>query len=199
MITGCCGFTSRALAALALAAALLFSTPSLSQAPAGEPGKVGGIAFVGRMVADLDRSVAFYKAIGFAQDPAANPAWRKDEVVEHLYGVKDIETRMAKMFINSNASGERFVVYLRELKGIKRRNLAEHTAWEPGSSHFGLVVPDAALLWSQLKANDMLRARSWGGELIAPPGQTKGMLAYGIWEERSWRRPLGVASVDTPP
>ena len=171
-------FSSRTVAALAFAAGLLLSLPALSQAPAGDPGKVVGVAFVGRMVADLDRSVAFYKAIGFAQDLAANPAWRKDDVIEHLYDVKGIETRMAKMFINSNVSGQRFVVYLRELKGIQRKNLADHTAWEPGSSHFGLVVPDAELLWSQLKANDTLRARSWGGQLIAPPGQTKGMLAY---------------------
>ncbi len=28
------------------------------------------LGFVGRMVKDLDRSVAFYKMIGFTQDPA---------------------------------------------------------------------------------------------------------------------------------
>jgi catechol 2,3-dioxygenase-like lactoylglutathione lyase family enzyme len=69
-------------------------------------------------------------------------------------------------------------VYLRELRGLKRKNMAEHTAWEPGATHFGLVVPDAAATWAQLKASGLLRARSWGGELIVPPGQTKGMLAY---------------------
>jgi catechol 2,3-dioxygenase-like lactoylglutathione lyase family enzyme len=137
-----------------------------------------GIEFVGRMVSDLDRSIAFYKALGFNQDPLANPVWRKDEVTEHLYGVKGFETRMAKMYINSNQSNERFVVYLREIRGMKRKNLGDHTAWEPGSSHFGLVVPDANALWAQLKASGLLHARSWGGELIAPPGQTKGMLAY---------------------
>jgi catechol 2,3-dioxygenase-like lactoylglutathione lyase family enzyme len=130
------------------------------------------------MVGDLDKSVAYYKAIGFSQDPLANPAWRKDEVIEHLYGVKGMETRMAKMFVNNEATGERFVVYLRELKGLERKNVANHTAWDPGVSHFGLVVPDAAATWAQLKASGMLRARSWGGELIVPPGQTKGMLAY---------------------
>jgi catechol 2,3-dioxygenase-like lactoylglutathione lyase family enzyme len=34
------------------------------------------------------------------------------------------------------------------------------------------------LLWSQLQAAGMLRARSWGARLIAPPGQTKGRIAY---------------------
>ena len=171
-------FSSLMIAAVAFASCFVPSAPALSQTPGNEPGKVVGIAFVGRMVADLDKSVAFYKAIGFSQDPAAHPAWRKDDVVEHLYGVKGVETRMAKMFINSNVSGQRFVVYLRELKGIKRKSLAGYSAWEPGASHFGLIVPDAQLLWSQLKTNGMLRARSWGEQLIAPPGQTKGMLAY---------------------
>lgn len=165
------------VAAAACASWLILSAPALAQTPGSAQGKVVGIAFVGRMVANLDESVAFYKALGFSQDPAANSAWRKDEVIEHLYGVKGVETRMAKMFINQ-ASGQRFVVYLRELTGLERRNLASHTAWEPGASHFGLVVPDAGLLWSQLKASGMLRARSWGGALIAPPGQTRGMLAY---------------------
>jgi len=174
------GFPCLAIAA-ALACWLLPQTAALSQAPAASSGRVVGIAFVGRMVSNLDRSVAFYKALGFSQDPAADPAWRTDPVVGHLYGVQSVpgvQTRMAKMFITNIDSGQRFVVYLRELKGLKRRNLSNHTAWEPGASHFGLVVPDAAQLWSRLQSSGMLRARSWGGKLIAPPGQTKGMLAY---------------------
>jgi catechol 2,3-dioxygenase-like lactoylglutathione lyase family enzyme len=162
---------------MACALGLISSAPALSQAPAGQ-GRIVGLAFVGRMVADLDRSVAFYKAVGFSQDPAADSAWRKDEVVEHLYHVKGIQTRMAKMYVVNSASGQHFAVYLRELKGIARANLSDHTAWDPGVTHFGIVVPDANKTWSELKANGLLRARSWGGELIAPPGQTKGMLAY---------------------
>ena len=155
--------------------ALLFATPGTSTATAGE---VIGIQFVGRSVADLDRSIAFYKALGFTQDMQANPAWRKDAVTEGIYGIKGGETRMAKMAINSNQSGKVFNVYLREFRGIARKNVSEHTPWEPGATHFGLVVPDAQALWSRLEANGMLKPRSWGGKLIAPPGQTKGMLAY---------------------
>jgi catechol 2,3-dioxygenase-like lactoylglutathione lyase family enzyme len=153
--------------------------PALCQTGGGEhQGRVVGLAFVGRMVADLDQSVAFYKAIGFSQDPAANTAWLRDPGIEHLYGVHGIEARTARMFIVNDASGQRFVLYLRELKGIKRRNLAGHPAWEPGATHFSLVVPDAQLLWARLQSSGMLRARSWGAQLIAPPGQTKGTIAY---------------------
>jgi catechol 2,3-dioxygenase-like lactoylglutathione lyase family enzyme len=158
---------------------LILCTPALSQTAGGDQqGRVVGLAFVGRMVANLDRSVAFYKAIGFSEDSGADTAWHKDKAIEHLYGVEGIRTRMARMLITNEASGQPFVVYLREFNGIKRRNLARHTAWEPGATHFSLVVPDAQLLWSQLQARGLLRARSWGAQLIAPPGQTKGSIAY---------------------
>jgi catechol 2,3-dioxygenase-like lactoylglutathione lyase family enzyme len=158
---------------------LILCAPALSQTAGGDhEDRIVGLAFVGRMVANLDQSVAFYKAIGFSQDSGADTAWHKDQVIEHLYGVDRIQTRMARMFIKNEASGQPFVVSLRELKGIKRRNLAGHPAWEPGATHFSLVVPDAQLLWSQLQAGGMLRARSWGAQLIAPPGQTKGSIAY---------------------
>jgi catechol 2,3-dioxygenase-like lactoylglutathione lyase family enzyme len=153
------------------------SGPSAAQS-SSDQGKVLGLAFVGRMVSDLDRSVAFYKAIGFSQDPAANSAWREDDVIERLYGVSGIQTRMAKMYVNNTSSGRRFVVYLRELKGLPRKNLSDHTAWDPGVTHFGLIVPDADAVWQRLRAEGMLKARSWGAKLIAPPGQTKGLLAY---------------------
>jgi catechol 2,3-dioxygenase-like lactoylglutathione lyase family enzyme len=136
------------------------------------------LGFVGRVVKDLDRSVAFYKMIGFTQDPLANPVWRTDPVVEGLYGVKGFTTRMAKMYVVNPDSGQHFVVYLREVKGIKRTDRSQHTAWEPGATHFGLVVADADQVWASLRAADLLHARSWDGKLIAPPGQTKGMLAY---------------------
>jgi catechol 2,3-dioxygenase-like lactoylglutathione lyase family enzyme len=158
---------------------LIVSAPALCQT-AGDPPPPGvvGLAFVGRMVADLDQSVAFYKVMGFSQDSSIDTAWRKDGVSAQLYGVHRIQTRMARMFITNQASGRPFVLYLREFKGIKRRSLAGHPAWEPGATHFSLVVPDAQRLWSQLQAGGVLHARSWGAKLIAPPGQTKGTIAY---------------------
>ena len=178
--------TVRLACALSLAGLLARLIPALGQSPSPpedvpREGTTVGITFVGRMVSDLDRSVAFYEALGFVRDPAAKPVWRKDPVVERLYdlhGARDIATRMAKMYVVNQDSGERFVLYLRELKGLERRNLANHTAWDPGVTHFGFVVPDAQRLWSDLRARGLLHARSWGGKLVAPPGQTKGMLAY---------------------
>jgi catechol 2,3-dioxygenase-like lactoylglutathione lyase family enzyme len=152
---------------------------SLPLIAADDAGSVVGLAFTGRLVANLDQSVAFYEALGFERDPAtADSPWRRDKVIEQLYGVSDIETRMAKMSINSNVSGGRFVVYLREVRGLPRNNLSVHAAWEPGATHFGLVVPNAHALWAQLERAGMLRARSWGEVLVAPPGVTPGQLAY---------------------
>ncbi len=172
-------FSTLSLALAACVGSLSLSTSALCET--AEPDNVVGITFVGRMVSNLDRSVAFYKALGFIEDPAAKPAWRKDPVVEHLYDISNtagVETRMAKMYVVNQNSGQRFVLYLRELKGVDRRNLTDHTAWEPGVTHFGLVVPDAQRLWDELSARGMLHARSWGGKLIVPPGQSKGMIAY---------------------
>ncbi len=169
-------FAATGFAVLCVAAAWSLA---VAQAPAAEaPWQGARLGFVGRVVKDLDRSVAFYKMIGFTQDPGANPLWRTDPVVEGLYGVKHITTRMAKMYVVNPDSGQHFVVYLREVKGIKRTDRSAHTPWTPGATHFGLVVADADQLWAQLQAAGLLHARSWGGKLIAPPGQTKGMLAY---------------------
>jgi len=151
--------------------------PTRAAAPASK-GKILGIAFVGRMVADLDKSIPFYETLGFTRDPSIDASWRRDDTLNHLYGIKGASVRSAKMTINSNVSGKPFAVYLYELRGIKRTNLSGYTPWEPGASHFGIVVPDAPLVWSQLKAGGLLRARSWGGELIPFPGQTQGALAY---------------------
>ena len=154
---------------------------AVDSAPAAaEQGHLVGLAFAGRSVSNLDRSIAFYEALGFKLDPAAPPVWRSEEVFQRIDGIgnaRGVKTRMAKMYVDETAGG-RFVIYLRELKGIPRRNLSHHTAWDPGASHFGLVVPDAQSLWSHLELKGMLHALSWGGRLIAPPGQKKGTIAY---------------------
>src|ERR1700685_1980405 len=90
--------TATWLLAVCLAAACSFANAqgAAAQTTAWQGAR---LAFVGRIVKDLDRSVAFYKMIGFTQDLQANPAWRTDPVIEGLYGVKGFTTRMAKMYV----------------------------------------------------------------------------------------------------
>jgi catechol 2,3-dioxygenase-like lactoylglutathione lyase family enzyme len=188
-------------AALWLTAVLVALTCSVAAAADWQGARLG---FVGRVVKNLDRSVAFYKMIGFTQDPLAVPAWHKDPVVEGLYGVKGFTTRMAKMYVVNPDSHEHFVVYLREVKGLKRTDRSDHTPWTPGATHFGLVVADADQVWANLQTAGLLHARSWGGKLIAPPGQTKGMLAYmtdpdGLDIELINQRPAMPAQNGRPP
>jgi catechol 2,3-dioxygenase-like lactoylglutathione lyase family enzyme len=189
------------VATLWLTAVLVALTCSVAAAADWQGARLG---FVGRVVKDLDRSVAFYKMIGFTQDPLAVPTWRTDPVIEGLYGVKGFTTRMAKMYVVNPDSHEHFVVYLREVKGLKRTDRSDHTPWTPGATHFGLVVADADQVWANLQAAGLLHARSWGGKLIAPPGQTKGMLAYmtdpdGLDIELINQRPAMPAQNGRPP
>jgi len=147
---------------------------------AGSKGRVLGLAFVGRMVGDLDKSVAFYKAIGFTPVEGVNSSWRNDEVMNRIHGgARGVESRMAKFTLNSSSSGKPFTLYLREFRGIERRNVTGgKTAWEPGATHIGLTVADAGQMWSQLRAANLLWSRTWNGKLVAFPGQTKGTIAY---------------------
>ena len=180
---------SSRFAALVFACALLalasgaFS-PSSRAAPqaflGNNAGQVVGAEFDGRSVSNLDKSVAFYKILGFTEVPGVDKSWRNDPVMNRIHGTKGVESRMAKFTINANFGQQTpFTLYLREFRGIKRRNvMAGKTAWEPGSTHFEVVVPDVDKLWSDLKAANMLWPRSWGGNLIPLPGQTKGTVAY---------------------
>ena len=178
------------IAIFAGAFALLFvlATASFSPSSHAAPqsylleskGMVVGMEFDGRMVSDLDKSVAFYKLLGFSEVSGVDKSWRKDEVMERIHGTKDVESRMAKLQINTNM-GEKtpFTLYLREFRGINRRNvMGRKTPWEPGATHIDLTVPDADKLWSNLKAANMLLPRTWDGKLVPLPGQTKGTLAY---------------------
>lgn len=153
--------------------------PAAAQQFGPNKGSVVGIEFDGRMVSDLDKSVAFYKMLGFSEVPNVNKSWRKDDVMDRIHGTKGLESRMAKLELNSTSSGKPFTLYLREFRGIKRRNvMAEKTPWEPGAAHICVFVPDAEKTWSELKAANMLWPRSWDGKLIAAPGQTHGTIAY---------------------
>ncbi|MFZ0786928.1 MAG: VOC family protein [Candidatus Acidiferrales bacterium] len=175
-------------AAVALACALAFaaisSSPSSGAAPqvflGTSAGQVVGAEFDGRTVSNLEKSVAFYKMLGFTEVPGVDKSWRDDPVMNRIHGTKGIESRMAKLTINSNLGKQTpFTLYLRQFRGIKQRNfMAGKTAWEPGATHIEVAVPDSEKLWSDLKAAGMLWPRTWGGNLIPAPGQTRGTIAY---------------------
>jgi catechol 2,3-dioxygenase-like lactoylglutathione lyase family enzyme len=165
---------------LALASVAWRSANAAPQNIGVSRGQVIGVEFDARMVSDLDKSVAFYKLLGFSEVSGVDSSWRVDEVFNQIYGTKGVPSRMAKLTINTNI-GERtpFTLYLREFRGIKRRNVMQgKSPWEPGASHIDLTVPDADALWSKLQAANMLWPRSWDGKLVPLPGQTKGTIAY---------------------
>ena len=159
----------------ALAAAALALCGATAAAQVLEPVQIDG---VGRMVTNLERSVAFYQLLGFTLDAGGIGPWHKDPVTAKLFATPGVETREAALVTNSNVSMGRFVLTLTEVRGRSRQDLSDHTPWEPGATHFGLIVPDAQQTWDTLRAKGLLHARSWGDALIAPPGQTRGMLAY---------------------
>lgn len=142
-------------------------------------GHVVGIGFDARMVSNLENSVKFYKLLGFSEVPGVNPAWHVDKVFNQIYGIKGVESRMAKLQLNSNLGEQKpFTLYLREFRGIPRRDAARGKPWYPAQMHIDLTVPDADALWTKLQENNMLWSETWGGKLIAAPGQTEGTIAY---------------------
>ncbi|MGH9717103.1 MAG: VOC family protein [Candidatus Acidiferrales bacterium] len=179
----------RPAAICAAACALIFGAALVARAQRQAPampsfvtmskGHVLGIGFVDRMVSNLDNSVKFYKLLGFTEVPGVNPAWHVDKVFNRIYGIKGVESRMAKLQIDSNLGKHTpFTLYLREFRGIPRRDAARGKPWYPAQTHIDLTVPDADALWATLKANHMLWSETWGGKLIAAPGRTKGTIAY---------------------
>jgi catechol 2,3-dioxygenase-like lactoylglutathione lyase family enzyme len=135
------------------------------------------IAQVGRLVANLDQSVEYYEALGFTKDPAGSRGWSRDRNIETLFGVSGIETRVAKMQATTSASGKFFPVYLREVRGIERRNHASRSMWRATSTHIGLHMENIQQTWDKLRNQGILRAHSWADEL-QPAGRPRGQLAY---------------------
>ena len=155
-----------------LVGAALGAVPAVAQED-----DTASLALVGRLVANLDQSVEFYQALGFTKDETGSRDWARDSDIEALFGVSGFETRVAKMQINTNASGKPFPVYLREVRGIERRNLSVRSMWKPTSTHLGLIIENVRETWEVLREAGVLRPHSWGDELH-PAGQTSGQLAY---------------------
>jgi catechol 2,3-dioxygenase-like lactoylglutathione lyase family enzyme len=149
-----------------------------SGSAAGKSGKVVGLAFVSLQVSNLQKSIDYYRALGFALAGDANPSWIKDEAENRLYKTPGAMSRTAILKIPATDSGRPFILYLREYKDIERGSRADFPARDPSSTHLGLMVPEADALWEKLKADKLLRPLSWEGKLIRMPGQTSGGIAY---------------------
>ncbi len=141
-------------------------------------GKVLGLAFQGVSVSNLERSMNYYKMLGFTVVGDASPPWIKDEAANRLYKTPGAMSRTVAMSLPSTASGKPFVLYLREYKNFDRGSRADFPARNPSSCHFGVLVPDADTLWAQMKSAGMLRALSWDAKLVRMPGQNSGGIAY---------------------
>ncbi|HEX4074814.1 MAG TPA: hypothetical protein VHX49_05405, partial [Candidatus Acidoferrales bacterium] len=110
----------------AVALASLALSPVVQAAPqfGANKGQVVGLEFDGRSVSNLDKSVEFYKLLGFTEVSGVDKSWRVDPVMNRIHGTKGVESRMAKLTINTNIGEQTpFTLYLREFRGIKRRNV----------------------------------------------------------------------------
>lgn len=180
--TSSCGIS--AMIALTLLGALLCGiafTQDRQPGPVsaeGKPGKIAGIAFVSLQVSDLQKSMDYYRALGFTPRGEADPPWVLNEEENKLYNAPGAMSRTATLTIATTDSGRPFTLYLREYKGIERGTRADFPARDPSSTHLGLMVPEADALWTRMKAEGLLRPLSWEGKLIRLPGQDTGGIAY---------------------
>jgi len=161
------------LSALFLGIAFTQNVPESPQS-----GKVVGLAFQSVSVSSLERSIRYYKALGFNVEGSENPPWIKDEAANRLYKTPGALCRTAAMSLAGTGSGKPFLLYLREYKDFDRRSRADFPARNPSSCHFGILVPDGDALWEQLKSAGLLRALSWDSKLVRMPGQSSGGIAY---------------------
>lgn len=172
------------ITALVLLPVLLFGVAcagepqSSPETNADGPGKIMGIAFHTVQVSDLERSMDFYRMLGFAPVGDVDPPWIADEAENRLYKTPGARSRTAKLTMPAAGSGRTFTLYLQEHDGVARGSRVDFPARDPSSSHIGVVVPEADALWEQLESAGMLRPLSWEGKLIRMPGQTSGGLAY---------------------
>jgi catechol 2,3-dioxygenase-like lactoylglutathione lyase family enzyme len=145
---------------------------------AGRSGKVLGIAFDSLQVSDLEKSIDYYRAVGFTLVNNPDPPWVRDEAANRLYRTPGALSRTAALTIPCTASGQPFTLYLRQYKDIERGGRKDFPARAPSAAHLGLIVPEADALWEKLRSDGMLRPLSWDGKLIRMPGQTSGGIAY---------------------
>ncbi len=142
------------------------------------PGKVVGLNSEALSVSNLERSIDFYKMIGFSVVGTANPRKLENEGENRLYNTPGAVSRTATLTIAATGSGKPFTLYLREYNNIGRGARVDFPARDPSSCHLGVLVPEADALWERMKTAGLLRALSWDSKLVRMPGQNSGGIAY---------------------
>jgi catechol 2,3-dioxygenase-like lactoylglutathione lyase family enzyme len=152
-------FVTVAMASVGFARSLA-RTPNA--AAVGDTRNVLGIVFDGRQVADLDKSVQFYEALGFQLSDKPTE-WKVDKVLNELGGTKGAMSRTAILTIQSSVSTKPFMLVLHEYKGIDRKNWGDLSSSDLLSGHVDLTVQDdIAPIADKLKAINMFRPVAMG-------------------------------------
>ena len=125
---------------------LLIAAPLFGQAP----DVVVGVGTFIHVVADLDKTIHFYKdRLGLEMTGAAGPrAFSSNTVIENLYDATGSQSRVAVFRIAASPLGLEFV----EFKGIPQKPFRPGIG-DAGASIVTLAVPDVDPLVSALKAD----------------------------------------------
>jgi len=131
---------------LSCALILLAATPLFGQAP----DVVVGVGTFIHVVADLDKTIHFYKdRLGLEMTGAAGPrAFSSNTVIENLYDALGSQSRVAVFKIGASPLGLEFV----EFKGIPQKPFRPGIG-DAGASIVTLAVTDVEVLVSALKAD----------------------------------------------
>src|SRR5258708_24260464 len=133
--------------------ALFLALPLSGQTSAGQTSDVVGVGTFIHVVADLDKTIRFYRdRLGLELNGAPGPrAFSTNAVVESLYDAKGAQSRVAVLKIPGSPLGAEFVEF-------KFNDAAEQRPFhpriqDPGASILVLTVRDVASLIQGYKEN----------------------------------------------
>ena len=131
------------------------------------------IESVGRHVADLAASAAFYEALGFTPEGEGVSTWAEEPLEAALHGTSGLERRELTLTLPSAVSERQFPLRLREYRNTKRRDWSTLTPWSVGTGHLGLGVEDPYRTWDELAAAGQLRSHTRGDRPIPMPDEMR--------------------------
>jgi catechol 2,3-dioxygenase-like lactoylglutathione lyase family enzyme len=147
---------------LCVVLAMIVST-SFGQAPPSDV--VTGSGSFSPIVADLERSLAFYNDLLGATPPASTPAWGADPALLNFLGVPGSQVRVG----NVRIPGSTLRVEIVDFKDIARKPVQPRLQ-DPGAVRLILIVRNVDTLLSQLKSKGVSIVTAGGApvNLTAP-------------------------------